>query len=371
MIGPLVLSLAFAQPQEVTPEEALESGVRWLIENQEPNGAFGSHRSPRPIEVFCSPPGSQQAFRIGTTGLSLCALLRAPVERDEAWQQAVDRGYEHLLEFYDVKRQSGIEHYNVWAFGYGLQAIGERLQGGAPEDQTDALRAAAEHLVRKVGDYQALDGGWGYLSLFGYQTHPPAATSMSFTTATILIGLERVQQAGIDVPQETIDRAVRSIERCRTPRGDYTYGPLWSRTGGGGTLDEAGPACRTPVCLEAIRRCGVSVETQEFERALRVLCIDQARFQELSLYRPIPHESWYQISGYFYLYGYAYAAETLHHLSGRNRDRFADALVDCVMVTRQPDGSFWDYPLYSYHKPYGTAFAVIALSEVEALSRRR
>ena len=27
--------------------------------------------------------------------------------------------------------------------------------------------------------------------------------------------------------------------------------------------------------------------------------------------RPIPHESWYQISGYFYLYGHAYAAYSL------------------------------------------------------------
>jgi hypothetical protein len=36
------------------------------------------------------------------------------------------------------------------------------------------------------------------------------------------------------------------------------------------------------------------------------------------------------------------------------------------MVCRDPDGSFWDYPLYSYHKPYGTALALIALSRARA-----
>ena len=42
------------------------------------------------------------------------------------------------------------------------------------------------------------------------------------------------------------------------------------------------------------------------------------------------------------------------------------ALVKAVMVCHQPDGSFWDYPLYSYHKPYGTGFALIALTRALA-----
>jgi len=29
---------------------------------------------------------------------------------------------------------------------------------------------------------------------------------------------------------------------------------------------------------------------------------------------------------------------------------------------QEQDGSWWDYPLYSYHKPYGTAFALMALT---------
>jgi len=32
------------------------------------------------------------------------------------------------------------------------------------------------------------------------------------------------------------------------------------------------------------------------------------------------------------------------------------------MLDRQEkDGSWWDYPLYDYHQPYGTSFALMTL----------
>jgi hypothetical protein len=42
--------------------------------------------------------------------------------------------------------------------------------------------------------------------------------------------------------------------------------------------------------------------------------------------------------------------------------RYWKALVENAKVCREPDGSYWDYPLYSYHKPYGTAYALIVMS---------
>jgi hypothetical protein len=92
-------------------------------------------------------------------------------------------------------------------------------------------------------------------------------------------------------------------------------------------------------------------------------------YQKSGVRRPIPHESWYYISGYFYLYGHAYAAWALEKLPAPERARLAKLLVDAVLYCRDPDGSFWDYPLYSYHKPYGTAFALIALSRARKALR--
>ena len=89
-----------------------------------------------------------------------------------------------------------------------------------------------------------------------------------------------------------------------------------------------------------------------------------AGFQRAALRRPIPHESWYSISGYFYLYGHAYAAWLIEDEAPALRERYGKELARAIFVCRQPDGSFWDYPLYSYHKPYGTAYALLGLLRV-------
>ena len=40
----------------------------------------------------------------------------------------------------------------------------------------------------------------------------------------------------------------------------------------------------------------------------------------------------------------------------------ANPLLATLMLDRQEkDGSWWDYPLYDYHQPYGTAFALMSL----------
>ena len=86
--------------------------------------------------------------------------------------------------------------------------------------------------------------------------------------------------------------------------------------------------------------------------------------------RPIPHESHYAISGYFYLYGHAYAALVLERLPAEEQETLWPAMIEALMVCHQPDGSFWDYPLYSYHKPYGTGFALMALTRSPQLRSR-
>lgn len=340
---------------------AVQAGTRWLVEHQRPDGSWGSHHSPRPIEVLAGVPGSHDAFRVATTGLVLCALMDSPAQVPGP-ERAVERGFDALLAQHDVKRQSGIEHYNVWSFGYALQAFGERLLGVPDDPRAEAMGAASARLVEKLARYQSLDGGWGYLSLWGYETYRPAATSMSFTTATILVGLDRVRRAGVQVPEELVARAVTAVRRTRLPDGWYTYGEFWNRMPVAGINRGAGAACRTPACDYALERFGERVSEEAHGRSLANLLVGTARFQRLGLRRPIPHESWYQISGYFYLYGHAYAAYVLAERPPEVRRRFAPALAEGVLACRQSDGSFWDYPLYSYHKPYGTAYALIALT---------
>ena len=81
------------------------------------------------------------------------------------------------------------------------------------------------------------------------------------------------------------------------------------------------------------------------------------------MHRPIPHEAWYNISGYFYLYGFYYAAVVLNEkLPDDEQRRLFPALARGVLYCKEKDGSFWDYPMYDYHYQYGTAYALLALS---------
>ena len=89
---------------------------------------------------------------------------------------------------------------------------------------------------------------------------------------------------------------------------------------------------------------------------------DNHRVAIAGVRRPRPHESWFAVSGYFYLYGQQYAALVLDRLSDRDRRVYGPRVVEYVLKSRQHDGSFWDYPTYGYHKYYGTGYALIALS---------
>jgi hypothetical protein len=348
----------------VSNAEATATGIDWLLDNQNDDGTWGSHRSSRPIEVMCDVPGGHHAFRVATTALCVMALMETPRQSDTT-RAAVSRGVDALLAQHEVKRPSLLEHYSVWAFGFGLQALAD-FRARYPDDPRGAeVEAVCRRLVEKLHHYQSLDGGWGYLSLQESKTYKPSFTSMSFTTATCLIGLERARGIGIELPGRMLTKALDSLQRCETGAEVYTYGELWRFSPHRSVNNIKGAACRTPGILEALRlfdRIDPEQEIRRYRLALDALLVDHPRFQIAGLRRPIPHESHYGVSGYFYLYGHYYAALMSERLEAADRDRYAPLLERAVLLCRQPDGSFWDYPLYSYHKPYGTAFALLALA---------
>lgn len=348
---------------------AIREAVEWLVADQRADGAWGSHHSPRPIEVLCSVPGGHQVFRVATTALCVMALDGSPYWT-EASRAAADRGIDSILAEHEVTRANALEHYTPWALGFGLQCLSERLLARPDDARAAEMRRVCERLIEKLGIYQDLDGGWGYLSLQEVKTFRPSFTSMSFTTATCLIGLERARQAGFAIPPEMLERAVESVDRCETAMRSFTYGELWRkwRPNAPSVNHPKAAACRGPVCLESLALFGRARKEVDHLRALEWLLVDHASFQVASLRRPIPHESHYAVSGYFYLYGHYYASLLQRRVSDTDRRRYAPYLENAVNVCRQPDGSYWDYPLYSYHQPYGTAFALLTLTEIERFS---
>ena len=355
---------AWPRAEPVPVKVAVDGAVSWLVENQNKDGSWGTHESPRPVEVLASIPGSQEAFRVATT--ALCAMaLRDCEQKTPPVQAAVESALDFLLQDFDVKRQSGMEHYNVWSFGYALQCFGEEIARNPEAERVPKLRAASAKIVERLGQYQTLDGGWGYLSLDEVPTYQPSFTSMSFTTATMLVGMQRARDVQVTLPPKMVERAVDHIRRSRLSDNAFLYGEYLKFRPRMDINETIGSACRTPVCLLVLEMFGEKISKETYAKSLENLLVIGKDYQKSGVRRPIPHESWYHISGYFYLYGHAYAAYVLEKLDKPEQEKYWPLLVDAVEYCREPDGSFWDYPLYSYHKPYGTAFALIALSRAQ------
>ena len=77
--------------------------------------------------------------------------------------------------------------------------------------------------------------------------------------------------------------------------------------------------------------------------------------------RPYPHTTLYQVSGYYYYFDHYYAACLIESLGADAKRQYGPQLMNVILPLQESDGSWWDYPMWDYHKPYGTAFAIMSL----------
>ena len=211
-----------------------------------------------------------------------------------------------------------------------------------------------------LGRYECVDGGWCYYD-FNAHTQKPSGSTISFVTATMLVALRQAKDAGVDVPQRLIDRGMASILRQRKPDFSYDYGeylkyvPMMPVNRPGGSLG------RSQACNLAMRLWGDRRVTDEVLRTWLDRLFARNLWLDLGRKRPIPHESWFQVAGYFFYYGHYYAALCIEQLPASERPPYRDQLAHVLLNVQEPDGSWWDFPLYDYHQQYGTAFALMSL----------
>lgn len=343
----------------VSVDEAVRTAVDFLVKHQNKDGSFGHHTIGRNYELWCDVPGGHMAFKGGTTALCWLGLFDAPYQ-PEASKEAQARCLAWLVKNAAVKRAYGEQFYNIWPYAYGIRALARALKEGAPGAERDAIVATMNRILKGLETLQTHDGGWSYLDFAAPLRKP--TSSNSFTTATVLVGLKETQDAGVPVPQKMIARAMKYLWRNRTPDGNYWYSIGWQYHPHGQINRPQGSSMRNQSCNLALHlfdpeKCGRA----EMRLGLAQLR-ENHRFATAALRRPQPHSSFYAVSGYFYLYGYQYAALVLERLPEEDRKEYWPFVAESILKTRQPDGSFWDYPTYDYHKYYGTGYALIALS---------
>jgi len=90
----------------------------------------------------------------------------------------------------------------------------------------------------------------------------------------------------------------------------------------------------------------------------------EGHYLEMGRKRPYPHDSWYQTAPYYYYYDYYYASRLIEKLGEEARRAYGDMVLEAVIGHQEADGSWWDFAMWDYHKPYGTAFAVMTLQRL-------
>jgi len=366
--GPRPLPVPTPPAAEI--DAAIGRGVEFLLKTQNKNGSWGSADIYRPGDLYAPVPGAHHAFRAAVTSLCISALIEVGGDRPEVGK-SLDRAEAWLFQNLPHVRRDATgfrpspevpdTFYNVWAHAYSIQAL-VRMLGRKPDD---AERGHKIHeLIRQQIDmldrYEVVDGGWAYYDLKNI-TKKPAGSSISFVTAAVLVGLAEAKGVNETAPQRLIDRGKASIIRQRKPDFAYDYGEYLKYVPQHPVNLPGGSLGRSQACNAAMRLWGDTQVTDAIMKNWLDRLFARNGWLDMGRKRPVPHESWFKVAGYFFYFGHYYAARCIELLPEADRPPLQDQLAHVLLALQEKDGSWWDFPLYDYHKQYGTAFAIMSL----------
>ena len=346
-----------------TQEEIADSihrGITFLLESQNKNGSWGSPRQTKGLNIFAPVPGAHHAFRIAVTSLCIAALIETG-ESGEKVERALNRGETWLMENLPrLRRATPTAVYNIWGHAYALTALARMLER---KPTSDERRQKIIRLLRGQSDllqrYESVDGGWAYYD-FRVGSQKPSSVSSSFTTATVLVAMHHARES-VSFPDRVLQKAIASIHRQQKPDFSYLYSDRMTYRPMRGINRPGGSLGRSQACNLALRLWGDRRITDEVMKTWLNRLFARNLWLDIGRKRPVPHESWFQVAGYFYYYGHYYAALCMELLEEEERPYFQNHLAHILLQKQESDGSWWDYPFYDYHQPYGTAFALVSL----------
>lgn len=229
--GP-VIGLAASVPAsqgvvvDAETEIVIKGALKWLASQQGSNGAWfiGTQQNP--------------GHPVAMTGYALIAFMAAgqlPEEGDYA--KNVTAGMQFLLDAVgpDGLFQGVPGGEYMYNHGIATIALGE-LYG---QSKSAAARRTLERLVQVIVTTQNKDGGWRY------QPQPRDA-DISVTVLQV-VALRAAKNAGLDVPQTTIDNAVAYVRSCcDQASGGFNYQPRARKPG----------FARTAAAIYSLQVCG-------------------------------------------------------------------------------------------------------------------
>ena len=362
---------ANAEPVAVAPEvtpasitASIARGVDFLIGHQNPDGSWGSATRTKNINIYAPLPGAHHAYRAGASGLALAGLLDAADPRPTANAAIEKAAAWTACELPKLRRADPTTTYNVWGHAYGLRAISRLYQRETVAEKKAEWARLAQEQVDLANRFEDINGGWGYLDVFdNLTTQKPSGIPTSFTTATMLLAMDQARTImGVKLSEKLIQHSLVSLNAQRTPDFSYAYSFNHRMRPRTDINRPAGSLARSQACNAALRVFGEKAVTDEVLTTWSDRFLAREGFLSNVRKRPIPHEGAFHIAGYFYYYGIYYFTESVKLLPKDKHAVYAKRLAEILLARQEKDGSWWDYPLYDYHQPYGTGYTLMALA---------
>ncbi len=310
-----------ALANEITPEldGAVTRGLAALARMQNEDGSFGDGRFGRSVAI---------------TALACIAFMAdGNLPGRGAYAEQVSRGLNFVL---DNCSESGLIAADastgpMYGHGFATLFLGEvygMTPGGGDTAQATRVHNGLLKAVRLIQSTQNSQGGWRYNPI-------PYDADVSVTICQIM-ALRSARNAGLDVPKETIDKAVEYVRNCQNPAdGGFRY-----------QLDSGGSAWpRSAAGVASLYYAGVYTD-RAIDRGLEYLSANAMPGRGDAA------------SKAHYFYGHYYAVQAMYLAGGPNWAVWWPAIREELLASQVADGK-WEDP--SVGEAYGTSMALIIL----------
>jgi hypothetical protein len=284
-------------------ERAIDAGLKSLARQQNPDGSWG------------------RKYAEANTSLALMAfMLKGNFPGKGAHGEALDKAVRFLLD--RAQQGGGYMGINMYEHGLGTLALSEAWGMSDRKEIRDTLKRAVDVILRA----QSPSGGWRY------QPRPQDA-DISVTVMQI-VALASAREAGIHVPTETIDKALK-----------YVKGLQVKSEGGFGYTGPSSPEfARSAAGVMALLMCG--------ERDSRAVV------QGLDYLRRLHSGKFEQAN--FYFYGHYYAIQAMYQAGESYYQEWYPPIRDALIAKQRPDGS-WSGSGEESDPSYATSMSILIL----------
>jgi len=311
-----------AKPDSVKVDEKTEAiihgALKYLASKQLPNGAFGTS-------------GEEKQHPTAITGYALMAFQAGGhLPGEGEFGKNVTAGMEYLVDSISADGLYGNRNMGQYMYGHGIATIAlAELYG---ETRSPKIHDKLEQAINVIIAAQNNEGGWRY--------RPVARDADVSVTVLQVVALRAAKNGGINVPQSTIDNAVKYVKSCFNEKsGGFSYQPR----------RDPGFA-RTAAAIYSLQVCGL-YEDEMVMKGSKYIVDNLDR-----------HQDWFT-------YGHFYAAPAQYMIGGETWDQWYKHIKDILLkaVTKSDDTYHWEPRLDQGRQGVGPVYVTSVYAMILAM----